>query len=189
MAEYRIRTAERMDVDRILEITGKYTFEPTGGYSSRGTLKPLERTDVEPVVDRRRFWVAYLTDGNDVVGCASLVQRDSTAELRSLVVEEPYRGNGIGSQLVNCVIREAYNISNEIQNRIELWARNPEIFVRAGFVPIIEGKRVHAGERPEKYAVDEKILADCSNCILRGDMCPETLLVYQMPRELHRIYL
>ncbi|HLD42272.1 MAG TPA: hypothetical protein VJB06_04495, partial [archaeon] len=89
----------------------------------------------------------------------------------------------------NCVIREAYNISNEIQNRIELWARNPEIFVRAGFVPIIEGKRVHAGERPEKYAVDEKILADCSNCILRGDMCPETLLVYQMPRELHRIYL
>ena len=189
MAEYRIRTAERRDVDRILEITGKYTFEPTGGYSSRGTLKPLERTDVEPVVDRRRFWVAYLTDGNDVVGCASLVQRDSTAELRSLVVEEPYRGNGIGSQLVNCVIRESYNISNEIQNRIELWARNPEIFVRAGFVPIIEGKRVHAGERPEKYAVDEKILADCSNCILRGDMCPETLLVYQMPRELHRIYL
>jgi len=188
MVEYRIRTAERRDINRILEMTGKYKFEPIGGYSTRGTLKPLERTDVEPVVDRQNFWVAYLRNGH-IIGCASLVQRDSTAELRSLVVEEPYRGIGIGSQLVNCVIREAYGISNEIQNRIELWARDPEIFVRAGFVPIIEGKSVHAGERPVEYNIDEKILADCSNCILRGDMCPETLLVYQIPRELHPIYL
>jgi N-acetylglutamate synthase-like GNAT family acetyltransferase len=188
MAEYRIRTAKSSDIDRILEMTKKYGFEKVDKYSSRGTLIALKREDAEPIVEQDRFWVAYLKNGH-VIGCASLVQRDSTAELRSLVVEEPYRRNGIGSQLINCVIQEAYTISNEIQNRIELWARYPGVFVKAGFEPIIEGRRVHMGEMPQGYLLDEKILADCNNCILRGELCPEILLVYHLPKELSPIYL
>lgn len=184
MLEYSIRRARENDIPRILELTGRYAFE-SQGESSTGTLIPLERRYVELLVDSGRFYLATLDNGdnNQVIGCASLVQRNSGAELRSLVVEEQYRGNGIGSKLVNCVIAEAYEMSNEIDNELFLLARDPSIFVKAGFEIVSEGNFID-----NAYTWPEKVQADCADCPIK-QVCPETLLVYRIPRELQRVYL
>ena len=98
-------------------------------------------------------------------------------------MDEHYRGKGIGSQLINAVLNEAYKIANEIDNQIYLLARNPDIFVNAGFEVVSEGNLL----QNEKIWPD-KVQADCIDCPIR-QVCPETLLVYHIPRELHRLYL
>ena len=180
MPEYSIRLARRDDISRILDITSKYAFKREEN-NSRGTLIPLKRQDVEYLADQQRFFVAETN--SEVVGCVSLVQRNHSAELRSLVVDEHYRGKGIGSQLINAVLNEAYKIANEIDNQIYLLARNPDIFVNVGFEVVSEGNLL----QNEKIWPD-KVQADCIDCPIR-QVCPETLLVYQIPRELHPVYL
>jgi GNAT superfamily N-acetyltransferase len=67
------------------------------------------------------MWVAEL-EGR-VVGMAWLISREQEAELEPLVVSEPFRGRGIGRQLVEAVI-EAVRGSELRQLTVRPVARN-----------------------------------------------------------------
>ena len=187
--EYRIRYARPDDIDTILEMIRGDTFEPLEGKESRGTLIPLEREDVEPIVDRQHFFVAYLPRTGEIIGCASYVQRDSSGEGRSIYVKNPYRGNGVARNLIGHVIREAYQVADEIGRHLRVLARYGDLFEDMNFKEVIEFRRVHAGEMPRGYDLNDKIFADCNRCPLKGPACPETLFVYNLIRELHPRYL
>jgi amino-acid N-acetyltransferase len=97
-----------------------------------------------------RFVVAET--GAAVVGCAELAPLSpSVAEVRSLVVDQAFRGRHIGPQLVNQVA-----VSGTAQGYAALCAftHEPSHFVRMGFTIV-----------PHVW-VPEKIVHDCTACAL-----------------------
>jgi amino-acid N-acetyltransferase len=97
-----------------------------------------------------RFLVA--TDGEEVVGCGELARLSPTvAEVRSLVVEGPRRGTGVGRRLLENLIAEA--VSQRFP-RLCAFTHQARPFVRAGFSIV-----------PHPW-VPAKIAADCQTCEL-----------------------
>ena len=97
-----------------------------------------------------RFLVA--TDGAEVVGCGELARLSPTvAEVRSLVVEAPRRGTGVGRHLLEALIAEA--VSQRFP-RLCAFTHQARPFVRAGFSIV-----------PHPW-VPAKIAADCQTCDL-----------------------
>ena len=92
-----------------------------------------------------RFLVA--TDGDDVVGCGELARLSpAVAEVRSLVVEGPRRGTGVGRRLLEALIAAA--VSQRFP-RLCAFTHQARPFVRAGFSIV-----------PHPW-VPAKIAADC----------------------------
>ena len=97
-----------------------------------------------------RFLVA--ADGDDVVGCGELARLSATvAEVRSLVVDGPRRGTGVGQRLLGALIAEAMS---QRFPRLCAFTHQARPFVRAGFSIV-----------PHPW-VSAKIAADCQTCDL-----------------------
>lgn len=95
-----------------------------------------------------RFLVAV--DGNTVVGCAELAPLSrAVAEVRSLVVDQAWRGRGIGGRLLSALRREARR--RGFQTLCAL-THDPSPFVRLGFEIV-----------PHVW-FPEKIALDCTGC-------------------------
>lgn len=113
-----------------------------------GHLLPRTLADVETHI--ARFIVA---DGEGaVVGCAELAPlSDMVAEVRSLVVDQAFRGRRIGAQLIA-------RLSNAASRRgfatLCAFTHDPSHFVRLGFTIV-----------PHIW-VPEKIAHDCTSCSL-----------------------
>lgn len=89
----------------------------------------LPRTVDEIARHAGRFLVAV--DGNTVVGCAELAPLSrAVAEVRSLVVDQAWRGRGIGGRLLSALRREARR--RGFQTLCAL-THDPSPFVRLGF--------------------------------------------------------
>lgn len=113
-----------------------------------GHLLPRSLEDVERHV--ARFVVA--TKGEAVVGCAEFAPLSpSVAEVRSLVVSEALRGQGIGTKLVQ-QIAAAGNASGH--STLCAFTHEASHFVRMGFTIV-----------PHIW-VPEKIAHDCTSCAL-----------------------
>lgn len=97
-----------------------------------------------------RFLVA--TDGDDVIGCAELARLSpAVAEVRSLVVDVPRRGTGVGRRLLEALIAAA---AAQRFPRLCAFTHQARPFVRAGFSIV-----------PHPW-VPAKIAADCQRCDL-----------------------
>ena len=97
-----------------------------------------------------RFLVA--ADGDRVVGCGELARLSpAVAEIRSLVVDGPQRGTGVGGRLLRALIAEA--VSQRFP-RLCAFTHQARPFVRAGFSIV-----------PHPW-VPAKIAADCQTCDL-----------------------
>lgn len=97
-----------------------------------------------------RFLVA--TDGDEVVGCGELARLSAAvAEIRSLVVDAPQRGTGVGRRLLDALIAEA--VAQRFP-RLCAFTHQARPFVRAGFSIV-----------PHPW-VPAKIAADCQTCEL-----------------------
>lgn len=110
----------------------------------------LPRTLDELTVHAFRFLVA--THRRRVVACAELAPLShSVAEVRSLVVDEPYRGAGVSTRLVRELTRRA-----RLDGYTSLCAftHEPTHFVRLGFSIV-----------PHAW-LPEKIVTDCHTCPL-----------------------
>ncbi len=97
-----------------------------------------------------RFLVA--TDDDHVVGCGELARLSPTvAEIRSLVVDGPRRGAGVGRRLLHALVAEAV-----VQGfpRLCAFTHRARPFVRAGFSIV-----------PHPW-VPAKLAADCQTCDL-----------------------
>jgi amino-acid N-acetyltransferase len=113
-----------------------------------GHLLPRTLEDVE--AHAPRFLVAE-TDGN-VIGCAELAPLSATvAEIRSLVVDEPARGQQIGPRLVTELASRAVTRGF---STLCAFTHQPAHFVRMGFTIV-----------PHIW-VPEKIRHDCTGCAL-----------------------
>ena len=113
-----------------------------------GHLLPRSIANVEE--HAARFLVAEV-DGA-IVGCAELAPlSEAVAEVRSLVVDQPHRGRGIGAQLV---ARVAAAGTSRGFATLCAFTHEPSIFVRLGFSIV-----------PHVW-VPEKIAHDCTGCAL-----------------------
>ena len=113
-----------------------------------GHLLPRSLEDVRGNVSR--FIVASC--GTTVVGCAELAPLSpDVAEVRSLVVDEDYRGRGIGPRLVTKVAESA---AAGGFSTLCAFSHEPAHFVRIGFTIV-----------PHIW-VPEKISHDCTSCSL-----------------------
>jgi amino-acid N-acetyltransferase len=113
-----------------------------------GHLLPRSIADVEE--HAARFVVAV--DDASVIGCAELAPlSDAVAEVRSLVVDVPYRGRQIGGRLVAHIA--AAGVTQGFST-LCAFTHEPAHFVRLGFSIV-----------PHIW-VPEKIAHDCTGCAL-----------------------
>ena len=109
----------------------------------------LVRSESEMATTIRSYTVVYHKD--ELVGFVALhIHSITLAEIRSLVVKDSYRGNGIGKNLIQSCITEG--ISIELEDLLVLTYKQI-LFENFGFKVI------------EKASIpDTKIWADCIKC-------------------------
>ncbi len=128
-----------------------------------GTI--LERSEDEVATNIRSYVLAK--DGNRLVGYTALhIHSIRLAEIRSLIVDEAYRGQHIGKRMVEFTLEEARSLG--VKEDVLVLTYLPEFFRKLGFVEI------------DKEVIPEhKIWADCIKCI-HFPVCNEVALVYKV---------
>ncbi len=116
------------------------------GNLADGHLLPRTREDLTRHAER--FLVVTL-DGRVAGGAELAPLSRAVAEVRSLVVDETYRGRGLGSQLVDALKRAA---RRDGFSTLCAFTHAPSHFIRLGFSMV-----------PHPW-LPEKIQTDCYNC-------------------------
>ncbi len=140
-APVRARRATWRDLDALDRFVARYATD--------GALLPRTREDLAGHLEGFRI----LSDRGTILGCGALHRFDGTlAEIRTLVVAPAHRGAGLGSRLVESLLRQARREGIE---SVFCLTRRPTFFVRLGF------EVAPHGDFPEK------IWRDCRHCPLR----------------------
>lgn len=149
-----IRSATIHDVPRIQEVINSH--------AELG--KMLFKSYAQLYEDLRDFGV-YEAEGQ-VVGCVGLtIIWADLAEIRSLAVEDEYRGKGIGSKLVEWTVQEARRLGIR---RLMALTYEQRFFEKHGFEPVA------------KETLPLKVWSDCVRCPKR-DGCDEIAVVRVLP--------
>ena len=128
----------------------------------RGHLLPRTLDDISA---RIRGFVVAEQEGR-IAGCGELARLSAdVAEVRSLVVGEPWRGNGVAGKLVSALHRRARIDGHQ---RLCAFAHDPVPFMRLGFSIV-----------PHAW-LPEKISADCAQCALFRQ-CGQYALMVSLP--------
>jgi len=134
----RLRSAEPGDTDAVHGLIRAHV--------ESGHLLP--RTPAEIEAHLPRFRVAV--DGPRVIGCAELTPLGpGVAEVRSLVVDERYRGRRIGTELIARLLDAA---AAGPYRRVCAFTHDPRPFLRLGFSIV-----------PHPW-IPDKIATDCYRC-------------------------
>jgi len=125
----------------------------------------LNRSEDEVATNIRSYVLAK--EGEKLVGYTALhIHSRRLAEIRSLIVDEAYRGKKIGQKLVEFTVQEAKEIG--VEEDVLVLTYQPAFFEKLGFREI------------SKEAIPEhKIWADCIKCI-HFPVCNEVALVYKV---------
>lgn len=133
-AAMSVRRAKMSDVDKIHQLVDDW--------SNKGEILPRTRDNI--IHDIQNFVVAEL-DGQ-VVGCASLyIYQTDLAEIRSVVIDEAFHGQGQGQALVQYLLEFAHQME---LGKIIVLTYIPEYFSQLGFSLI------------EKSSLPENIIED-----------------------------
>ena len=125
----------------------------------------LDRTEDEVATNIRSYVLAK--DGNKLVGYTALhIHSRRLAEIRSLIVDEAYRGQRVGQRMVQFTLDEAKNIG--VEEDVLVLTYLPQFFLNLNF------KEINKEVIPE-----HKIWADCIKCI-HFPICNEVALVYKL---------
>jgi amino-acid N-acetyltransferase len=114
------------------------------------------------------FYVAEIPTGaqSRIIACGEVARLSrSVAEIRSLVVDEPWRGNGVAAKIVAALHSRA---RLEGHDRLCAFAHDPVPFMRLGFSIV-----------PHAW-LPEKISADCAGCPLFR-RCGQYALLMSIP--------
>ncbi len=129
--------------------------------ASREEMLPRSLMDIYGSL--RDFFVCYDEESLQMQGiCAMSIIWDNLAEIRSLYVEEQFRGMGIGRNLVEACISEA--ITLELY-RIFTLTYKKEFFRHLGFLEV------------DRSSLSEKIWTDCFRCSKYPDYCDEAAMI------------
>ena len=125
----------------------------------------LNRSEDEVATNIRSYVLAK--DGQKVVGYTALhIHSLRLAEIRSLIVDEAYRGQHIGQRMVEFTLDEAKMLG--VQEDVLVLTYLPGFFEKLGF------KEINKELIPE-----HKIWADCIKCI-HFPVCNEVAMVYKL---------
>jgi amino-acid N-acetyltransferase len=150
-----VRRARLADVPGVADLVGRF--------AGRGEVLPRSEADVYQTV---REWAVAEQSGR-IIGCGGLVVLwADLAEIRSLVVDPAYQGQGIGRRLVQLLLSQAVEL--EIPEVIAL-TRKPGFFHTLGFriVP--------------RESLPRKIWKDCVTCT-KFVGCDEVAVVREVNR-------
>lgn len=143
-----IRKATVDDVRAIQQLLNKH--------AKRGELLPRSLSDLYDHL--RDFSIYEKRSGGPIIGtCALHVCWEDLAELRSLAVDEPYQGRGIGSALIGEALAEAPELGI---SRVFTLTYQTDFFAAHGFDVV------------DKASLPQKIWAECVKCIKFPD-CDE----------------
>jgi len=125
----------------------------------------LNRSEDEVATNIRSYVLAK--DEGKIVGYAALhIHSRRLAEIRSLIVDESYRGQNIGHELVQFTLDEAKALG--VEDDVLVLTYLPGFFHKLDFKEI------------DKEVIPEhKIWADCIKCI-HFPVCNEVALVYKL---------
>ena len=142
-----IRRARPGDADAIYSLIEKNR--------ERGHLLPRTAAEITARISSTASF--YVADAgaepqSRLVACAEVARLSrAVAEIRSLVVDEPFRGQGVASKLVSTLHRRAFLDGHD---RLCAFSHDPAPFIRLGFSIV-----------PHAW-IPEKISADCAGCAL-----------------------
>lgn len=125
----------------------------------------LNRSKDEVSTNIRSYVLAK--DNDVLVGYTALhIHSGRLAEIRSLIVDEKYRGHNIGKHLVEFTLQEAKALG--VEEDVLVLTYLPQFFEKLGF------KEINKEHIPE-----HKIWADCIKCI-HFPVCNEVALVHKV---------
>jgi amino-acid N-acetyltransferase len=125
----------------------------------------LDRSEDEVATNIRSYVLAK--EGEKLVGYTALhIHSPRLAEIRSLIVDQGYRGQKIGQKLVEFALDEAKNIG--VAEDVLVLTYSPGFFEKLGF------REINKEVIPE-----HKIWADCIKCI-HFPVCNEVAMVYKV---------
>jgi len=111
------------------------------------------------------FIVAELD--NNIVGCCALeVIWADLAEIKSLAIDEAYKGKGIGSELVAAAVEQAAKLGVP---KVFALTLEPAFFEKSGFAIV------------EKEALPMKVWSDCARCSKQQN-CDEIAVIKSVLR-------
>ncbi|MBI2971909.1 MAG: GNAT family N-acetyltransferase [Candidatus Aenigmarchaeota archaeon] len=156
-----VRPAAHGDAERIHELIDAHTFREDGS----GYLIPVDTEEIRSIADDGRFFVA--DDDGSLAGCASVLDYNGIAELRSFVVAREYRERGVGRALLEYGKQRAAEAGHEV-----LYA-----LVNKEALGVFESN----GFEPAAYRPLEKLQRDCIRCPLYKRGCREQTVVFRLP--------
>jgi len=133
------RKAVETDVEALFELIDRYAGQGIMLYRSKEALR-----------NQINSFVVAETNEQELIGCGSLTQLGpDLVEIRSLGISDGYKGQGIGTKLVDALVENARE-----QGIVKVMALTYEVafFLKNGFR--IEPKEVFP----------EKVWTDCVNC-------------------------
>jgi len=125
----------------------------------------LNRTEDEVATNIRSYVLAK--DEGTLVGYTALhIHSKRLAEIRSLIVDESYRGQNVGKRMVEFTLKEAKELG--IEEDVLVLTYLPQFFEKLNF-----------NEINKEVIPEHKIWADCIKCI-HFPICNEVALVYKL---------
>ncbi|MGC9975937.1 MAG: N-acetyltransferase [Syntrophales bacterium] len=132
--------------------------------SGKGEILPRSLMDIYGSL--RDFFIYFDEKEKTIAGiCAMNIIWENLAEIRSLYVEEAYRGQGIAKKLVEGCISEAITLGFY---RMFTLTNRPDFFKRLGFKEV------------DRSALSEKIWSDCFRCSKYPDYCDEVAMIVEL---------
>ncbi len=125
----------------------------------------LNRSEDEVATNIRSYVLAK--DGEKLVGYTALhVHSKRLAEIRSLIVDEAYRGHKVGQRMVEFTLEEAKALG--VEEDVLVLTYLPAFFEKLGF-----------NEINKEVIPEHKIWADCIKCI-HFPVCNEIALIHKL---------
>ena len=130
-------------------------------FAAKGLMLPRS---ISSLYDHLRDFVVYEEDGAILGICALHICWDDLAEIRSLAVAEPLRGQGWGRRLVDACLSEAVTIGIY---RVFTLTYQTDFFRKVGFREVA------------KDLLPQKVWSDCLRCP-KFPECDEIALLMEM---------
>jgi len=125
----------------------------------------LNRTEDEVATNIRSYVLAK--DDGKLVGYTALhIHSKRLAEIRSLIVDESYRGQNVGKRMVKFTLEEAKALG--VEEDVLVLTYLPQFFEKLNF-----------NEINKEVIPEHKIWADCIKCI-HFPVCNEVALIYKL---------
>lgn len=132
--------------------------------AGKGEMLPRSLMDIYNSL--RDFFVFYDEEKQQVAGiCAMNIIWENLAEIRSLCVDEEYRGKGMGKELVEACISEAITLG---LFKVFTLTYKKDLFAKLGFHEV------------DRATLPEKIWSDCFRCSKYPDYCDETAMIMEL---------